>query len=409
MASRLPVTRSFVTEAGSVTGADSQVILLRVSGPDRPGLFAGLLGVLATGNARIQDVEQVVIRHQLTLCLVLEVPRGQDLLKDLLLFGWEQEVSVDFDVVDPTPSANIGAHAVTVLGNELTPSMLAATATAIASGEGNIRRIVRLSRHPIYSYELLVEGGNGNAIRKNLLEVAGAHPEFDVAIQREGLARRAKRLAVLDVDSTLIQDEIIDLLAAEANCSEQCQALTSQAVRGEIDFETALRERVSLLEGLTEADLERAWDKVRLTPGARTFLTTLKRLGFVVAIVSGGFTRFCNRLATQFDLDHAHANVLEMAHGKLTGNLEGPIVDRPRKAELLRQIAVSEGVSLEQVVAVGDGANDIDMLTAAGLGIAFNAKPKVREVVETSVNVPHLDAVLFLLGVSRQEVEAEGI
>ena len=387
----------------------SQVILLRVSGPDRPGLFAGLLNVLTGGGAQIQDVEQVVIRRQLTLGIVLEVPPGQDLLKDLLLFGWEQRVTVEFDVVDPTPTAHSGAYAVTVLGQELTPAMLATTATAIAEGDGNINRIVRLSRYPIYSYELLVEGGDADAIRRNLLSVAAANPEFDVAIQREGLARRAKRVALLDVDSTLIQDEMIDLLAAEAGHAEVCQKLTDQAMRGEIDFETSLRERVRLLAGLDEAALERVWDQVTLTPGARTFVTTLQRLGYAIAIVSGGFTRFCNRLKHDFDLDYAYANTLEMANGKVTGNLEGPIVDRARKAEVLLEVAAAEGVSSEQVVAVGDGANDIDMLTAAGLGIAFNAKPKVRQEVETAVSVPYLDAVLFLLGVSREEVEAEGI
>ena len=389
--------------------ASSQVILLRVSGPDRPGLFAALLGVLTAGGARIQDVEQNVIRRQLALGIVMEVPRGQDLLKDLLLFGWEQRVAVEFDVVDPTPSAHVDAHAVTVLGRELTPEMLATTATAIADGGGNIKRIVRLSRYPIYSYELVVEGGDADVIRHNLLSVAGANPEFDVAIQREGLARRAMRVALLDVDSTLIQDEMIDLLAAEAGCEEVCQKLTEQAMRGEIDFETSLRERARLLAGLDEAALERVWDQVTLTPGARTFVTTLQRLGFTIAIVSGGFTRFCNRLKQNFDLDYAYANTLEIVDGKLTGNLEGPIVDRGRKAEILCEIAAIEGVSPEQVVAVGDGANDIDMLTAAGLGIAFNAKPKVRQEVETSVSVPYLDAVLFVLGVSREEVEAEGI
>ena len=389
--------------------ATPQVLLLRVSGPDRPGLFAALLDVLTAGGAHIQDVEQVVIRRQLTLGIVMEVPPGQDLLKDLLLFGWEQRMAVEFDVVDPMPSAHIGAHAVTVLGRELTPAMLAATATAIASGGGNINRIVRLSRYPIYSYELLVTGGDAAAIRHNLLSIAGANPEFDVAVQREGLARRAKRVALLDVDSTLIQDEMIDLLAAEVGCLEMCQSLTEQAMRGEIDFEVALRDRVRLLAGLDEAALERVWDRVALTPGARTFLAALKRLGFTIAIVSGGFTRFCNRLKENFDLDYAYANTLEMIGGRLTGNLEGPIVDRGRKAEILHEVAAAEGVSSEQVVAVGDGANDIDMLTAAGLGIAFNAKPKVREEVETSVSVPYLDAVLFLLGVSREEVEAEGI
>ena len=389
--------------------APHQVILLRVSGPDRPGLFAALLNVLTHGGARIQDVEQNVIRRQLALGIVMEVPRGQDLLKDLLLFGWEQRVTVEFDVVDPTPSVHADAHAVTVLGRELTPEMLATTAIAIADGGGNIKRIVRLSRYPIYSYELVVEGGEADVIRHNLLSVAGANPEFDVAIQREGLARRAMRVALLDVDSTLIQDEMIDLLAAEAGCEEVCRKLTEQAMRGEIDFETSLQERVRLLAGLDEAALERVWDQVTLTPGARTFLTTLQRLGFTTAIVSGGFTRFCNRLKNDFELDYAYANTLEMVDGKLTGKLEGPIVDRGRKAEILHEIAAAEGVSPEQVVAVGDGANDIDMLTAAGLGIAFNAKPKVRQAVDTAVSVPYLDAVLFVLGVSREEVEAEGI
>jgi len=389
--------------------SNPQVILLRVSGPDRPGLFAALLDVLASGGARIQDIEQVVIRRQLTLGIVVEVPPGRDLLKDLLLFGWEQKVAVEFDVVDPVPTAHAGAYAVPVLGRELTPAMLADTAAAIAEGGGNINRIVRLSRYPIYSYELLVAGGDADAIRRNLLSIAGVNPEFDVAIQREGLARRAKRVALLDVDSTLIQDEMIDLLAAEAGCLEVCRELTEKAMRGEIGFETALRDRVRLLAGLDEAALERVWDQMTLTPGARTFLTALRRLGYAVAIVSGGFTRFCNQLKQDFDLDYAFANTLEMADGKLTGHLEGPIVDRARKAEILHEVAAAEGVSAEQVVAVGDGANDIDMLTAAGLGIAFNAKPRVRQAVETAVSVPYLDAVLFLLGVSREEVEAEGI
>ncbi len=387
----------------------NQVVLLRVSGPDKPGLFAALLNVLAAGGAHVQDVEQIVIRRQLVLGIVIEAPPGDDLFKDLLLFGWEQEVAVEFDVVDATPTSHANAHAITVLGRELTPAILAETAAAIADGGGNINRIVRLSRYPIYSYELLVEGGDADTIRYNLLSAAGANPGFEVAIQREGLARRAKRVAVLDVDSTLIQNEMIDLLAAEAGCVETCQTLTERAMRGEIDFETALRERVGLLAGLDEDAMERAWDKVRLTPGARTFLSTLQVLGFSIAIISGGFTRFCNRIQEDFCLDYSYANTLEMVDGKLTGRLEGPIVDRQRKAEILYEVAAAEGVSPEQVVAVGDGANDIDMLSVAGLGIAFNAKPKVREAVDTSLNIPYLDAVLFLLGVSREEVEAAGI
>ena len=256
------------------------------------------------------------------------------------------------------------------------------------------------------SYELLVRDGDDEKLRSNLLHAAAANPGIDVAIQREGLGRRAKRLVVLDVDSTLIQDEVIELLAAEAGCLQEVQRITQDAMEGGIEFESSLRMRVRLLGGLDEGAIERAWANLRYTPGARTFVRTLRRLGYTVAIVSGGFTVFTDRLAADLDLQHAHANVLEIVDGRLTGELVGPIVDRARKASLLREIAEQGDIPLSQTVAVGDGANDLDMLSAAGLGIAFNAKPIVEEVADTSLSVPYLDAILFVLGIRREDVEA---
>jgi phosphoserine phosphatase len=214
------------------------------------------------------------------------------------------------------------------------------------------------------------------------------------------------RLVVMDVDSTLLQDEAIDLLAARAGCAAEVSALTTAAMRGEIDYARALRERVALLAGLDAAVLDELTDKLRLTPGARTLVRTLKRLGYRCGIVSGGFTQITDRLTAELGLDYAAANTLEIAGGRLTGRITGELIDRPGKERMLRQFAAEAGVPLSQTVAVGDGANDLDMISAAGLGIAFNAKPAVRSAADTSVSVPHLDAILYLLGISRDDVEA---
>ena len=384
---------------------DHQTVLIRVTGPDHPGVTAGLMAVLADAGAQVQDIEQIVIRGQLTLGVAVMVPEGRDLLRDVLLFGWDQGMEIDFDVVSSTPTPKIRGHVVTILGHELTPLEISAATKAIADAGANIDRIIRLSRYPVMSYELLVRDGDDDKLRNNLLGAAVANPGIDVAIQREGLGRRAKRLVVLDVDSTLIQDEVIELLAAEAGCLEQVQRITRDAMEGGIEFESSLRMRVRLLGGLDDGAIERAWVNLRLTPGARTFVRTLRRLGYTVAIVSGGFTAFTDRLAVDLGVHHAHANVLEIVDGKLTGELLGPIVDRERKAAILREIAAAGHVPLSQTVAVGDGANDLDMLSAAGLGIAFNAKPVVEEVADTALNVPYLDAILFVLGIRREDVE----
>jgi phosphoserine phosphatase len=386
--------------------SDLRTVLVRVSGPDEPGISSALFGVLDSMGAAVVDIEQIVVRRRLTLAVLLEVPDGDDALKDLLLFGFKRDLTVEVEEVEDQPTEYRRPHVVTLVGPELSPVELRAATEAIAAGGGNIDRIVRLSRYPVMSYEFAINGGNPDVIRAGLLQAAHDHAGMDVAIQPQGLSRRAKRLVVLDVDSTLITDEVVDVLANEAGVGEQVASITERAMAGELDFADSLTERVALLEGLDELAVERAWRSLTLTPGARTFIRTLHRLGYTTAIVSGGFTIFTERLRRRLEIPFAMANELEIVDGHLTGRLLGPIVDRAAKADYLRRIAAAEGIPIEQTVAVGDGANDLDMLATAGLGIAFNAKPMVRAAADTALRVPYLDAVLFLLGVSREEIEA---
>ncbi len=388
------------------TTTNRSTLLVRVSGRDRPGITAGLLGVLARNGAEIYDMEQVVVRERLTLGILISVPAGEDVVKNLLFYGFTADITIDFEFVESTSSrSGLPRFAVTVLANPLTPAALARVAEAISDGGGNIDRIVRLSRYPVVSYEFVVVNGDLDLMRERLVEAAHTIG-IDIAIQRESLERRSKRLVVLDMDSTLIQDEVIELIADECGVREQVAEITERAMNGEIDFGEALKERVALLAGLDVARLDVVRERVRLTPGARLLTRTLKRMGFKLAVVSGGFTFFTDWLAEELGLDHAFANELEVKDGKLTGRVTGPIVDRARKAVLLREVAALEGIPIEQTVAVGDGANDLDMLAAAGLGVAFNAKPVVRQQADTTVNVPYLDAILFMLGVRREDVEA---
>jgi phosphoserine phosphatase len=391
------LTLPIVTEVSTV--------LVSVHGPDRPGITAGLMDVLNESAAAIYDVEQIVVRGRLTLNVLVGVSGERATIRDVLFFGWTQNLHVDFEVVEEAPKQTGSLSVVTLIGATVGPDDFGAIAKAIAAGGGNIERIFRLSRYPVVSYELAVSGGQMDAIRAGLVDAVTNRP-VDVAIQPDGFERRARRVVVMDVDSTLIENEVINLLADEAGVGDEVARITEAAMRGDIDFEQSLRRRVSLLAGLDESAITLVADRITLTKGARTFVRTLKRLGLVTAIVSAGFTRFADPLAADLGIDYSLSNTLEIENGRLTGGLTGEIVDGPAKARFLTSVAEAEDVPLSQVVAVGDGANDLDMLAAAGLGIAFNSKPIVEEKADTAISVPFLDAILFLMGIRREHVDA---
>lgn len=384
---------------------DPATILVTVNADDRPGITAGLMAILSSTGAEIYDIEQIVVRGRLTLAILIRAAESHSTISELLFYGWENKLRIEFDAIDATPSEPVQAHVVTVIGARVSPEDFGAVAAAIAGGGGNIDRIFRLSRYPVISYELAVSGGDPEVIRRGLLQAAAASP-IDVAVQPESLDRRAKRLVIMDVDSTLIQGEIIDVLAERAGVGDQVADITRRAMAGEIEFEPALRERVAMLAGLPVAVFDEVNELIPPTPGARTFIRTLRRMGMKTAIVSAGFTRFTEPFARSMGIDYSLANTLAVADGVITGEIEGPVVDRARKGLFLRELAEREGISLSQTVAVGDGANDLDMLSTAGLGIAFNAKELVRNNADTSLSVPYLDSILFVMGVRREHVEA---
>jgi phosphoserine phosphatase len=383
-------------------------LLVTLTGRDRPGVTARLFTALTAHELSVIDIEQVVIRGKLVLGVLLACERDPDLTaihRGIRAVAADMGLDAEITMGSGEPPRRRGQLHVTVMGRPLTPAAIAAIAGQIAVGGANIDRMDRLADRPVTCIELDVSGADPDALRAALARESAAQG-VDVAVQRGGLHRRAMRLVVMDVDSTLITGEVIDLLAARAGCVDQIAKITDAAMRGDLDFAASLRERVAMLAGLNVSVLDEVRRELRLAPGARTLIRTLRRLGYRCGIVSGGFTQITDWLAEELGIDYVAANTLEVAGGTLTGQLTGPVIDRAGKADALRRFAAEAGVPLSQAVAVGDGANDLDMIAAAGLGVAFNARQVVKDAADASLSVPYLDAVLYLLGVSRDEVEA---
>jgi phosphoserine phosphatase len=400
-----------MTEPGreSTFPASQYTGLILLSGVDTPGITQGLFTALAPFSITIIDIEQVVARDRviLTVLISLNPDHREAIEADLNACAIDLgvDVATSFQVQEISSiAAKTGLMHVVALGNPLAPSAIASIAAEIAEHGGNIERIHRTASYPITAIEFVISEVDQQCIREGLVPIANTEG-VDIAVSPGGLMRWAKKLVVMDVDSTLIQQEVIDLLGAYAGVEAEIREITERAMRGEIDFEESLRARVALLKGLDEEVLRKVRAEIKLTPGARTLVSTLQKLGHSVAVVSGGFTAVIEPLLRELSIAHYRANSLEIVNGKLTGQLTGKIIDRAAKAEALRDFAKAEGVELEQTIAIGDGANDLDMIAAAGLGIAFNAKPAVKAAADSSVSAPYLDSVLYLLGITREEVE----
>jgi len=387
-------------------------VLITVTGVDQPGVTSALFQVLSSHKVELLNVEQVVIRGRLTLGVLVSttpaVAEGDALRTDVAAAVHAKGLDVTIERSDDLPIIREpSTHTIVVLGRPITAEAFGAVAQEVATLGVNIDVIRGISDYPVTGLEMRVSvpPGIGGQLQAALTQVA-ADAGVDVAVEDYSLSRRAKRLIVFDVDSTLIQGEVIEMLAARAGAQDAVAAITDAAMRGELDFTASLHQRVATLAGLPVEVVDDVASRLELTPGARTTLRTLRRLGFHVGVVSGGFRQVIEPLAEELMLDFVAANQLEIVDGKLTGRVVGPVIDRAGKAKALRDFAAQAGVPMEQTVAVGDGANDIDMLAAAGLGVAFNAKPALREVADASLTYPYLDTVLFILGVTRGEIEA---
>jgi phosphoserine phosphatase len=394
-----------MTEA--LPGRRPETLLITLTGKDRPGVTSSVFAALSGAGVEVLDIEQIVLRRRLILGVLVTAPRNSKKVAAAISATAESlgmTVDVDHGVGDNKARREGRSH-VTVIGNPLRASAMAAVAGRIADAGANIDRIERMARYPVTAIDLHVSGVDTDVLRP-VLAAEASEQGVDIAVQPATLLRRGTRLIVMDVDSTLIQGEVIEMLAAHAGCEQEVARVTETAMRGEIDFEESLRARVALLEGVPATALDSVYDAIVLAPGARTMVRTLRRLGYRFAIVSGGFTQITDRLAADLGIHFSRANVLEIVDGRLTGRIVGPVVDRAGKAAALREFAAEIGVEEAAVIAIGDGANDLDMLNAAGLGIAYNAKPLVRDAADTSVNVPYLDAIMYLLGISREEIEA---
>ena len=394
-----------------------QIILIRITGDDKPGLTATLTGQLAQTRVDILDIGQAVIHDTLSLGILIRIPRESEsapIIKDLLFTAHELGVNLTFTPIPPeryekwVAAQGKARHIVTLLARAITAEQVAAISRVIAENGLNIDVITRLSgraslgdaappRQACVEFSVRGTPADPARIKGQFLAIA-ADLGVDIAFQEDGAFRRNRRLVAFDMDSTLIAAEVIDELAKEAGVGRDVAAITESAMRGEIEFKHSLRRRLALLRGLPAGTLSAVAERIPMTEGAERLINNLKRFGYKIAIISGGFTYFGRRLQERLGIDFLFANELEIENGHLTGNVVGDIVDAAKKAEILKDIAAREGLSLQQVIAVGDGANDLPMLNLAGLGIAFHAKPVVKQGAKQAISTLGLDSILYLIG-----------
>lgn len=392
-----------------------QDLVLTLSGDDQPGVTAGLTAALTDTTVAIRQLEQIVLQGHLVLGLVLTGSQEQLRAASAKAheFAQSRAMSLSTRFINETDLDHWRARLIiTVMGSPLEPHDVAAITTTIANAGGNIDRIRQVALYPVTAIEFEVGGVEKVSLREQLSVVARANG-IDIAVQESGLDRRGTHLVVMDVDSTFIQEEVIELLAAKAGVQKDVADITHRAMNGELDFEQSLRARVKMLAGLPETALHEVQSEITLTPGAKTLTRTLSKIGFHAALVSGGFIEVVGPLAQRLGVHDVRANQLEIKDEKLTGNIIGPVIDRKAKAQALREFAAMHDIPMSRTIAIGDGANDLDMLHTAALGIAFNAKPYVRDAADASVNTPYLDTVLYVMGIPRDHIEqsdaADGI
>jgi phosphoserine phosphatase len=383
--------------------------LILLSGIDAPGISSALFSTLEPFSITILDIEQVVIRSRLILTVLIDLDPAHAAAVESDLNECAKLLNVDIATsfsseTTQSIAQKTGLIHVIALAEKITPGAIANLASDIAATGGNIERIHRSASFPLTAIEFLVSDSHLDSLRKALGPTAKKYG-IDIAIQISGLNRFARKLVVMDVDSTLISQEVIDLLAEASGVGQEVRAITESAMRGELDFEASLRNRVALLKGQPETIIFEVAKQITLTPGARTLIRTLNKLGHGVGLVSGGFSQVVDPIAKQLGIEHVRSNTLEIVDGVITGNLVGPIIDRAGKALALKEFANLENVSPANTIAIGDGANDLDMIAAAGLGIAFNAKPTVQAAAQSALNAPYLDSVLFILGINREDIE----
>ena len=397
------------------------ILLINISGPDQPGITATIFDLLSRHAVNVLDIGQAVIHDTLTLGMLVEVPPDEDssVLKDVLFACHRLGMAVRFEPIAATEyeawvqGQGRDRYIVTILARKITARHIAAVSGIVADHGLNVDHINRLSgrislseqsRDQKACVELSVRGAPRDvALMRGQFLAAAVELGVDIAFQKDNAYRRNQRLVCFDMDSTLIEAEVIDELAKAAGVGDQVAAITEQAMAGELDFTQSFKRRVGLLKGLDEAVLEGIAERLPITEGAEELIRTLKALGYKTAILSGGFNYFGQYLQRKLGIDYVYANDLAIENGKVTGEVRGQVVDGQRKAELLKQLAEKENLNLQQVIAVGDGANDLPMLSLAGLGIAFRAKPMVKESAEHAISQLGLDGILYLLGVRDQD------